>query len=175
MDMRICISGSLFEEVCMKLKLIDALDVMGMGGYIDLQTMEYIHPQWYTRKFEKERGLTSEDYERFSKTPERYLKPPLLRGTPLACMTALQMGVPRDKLVEMGFCKEDFGEIFCYDRPLEKEDAYECTDAERRARKALDNYMRSTGKYFAFLTKKSENTQAIVRKWFEEQGIELCE
>ena len=157
----------------MKLKLIDALDVLGMGGYIDLQTMEYIHPQWYTQKFEKERGLTNEDYERFSKTPERYLKPPLLRSTPLACLTALQMGVPRDKLMEMGFNKEECWEIFCSDRPVEKEDAYECTDAEISARKALDNYMRSTGKYLAFLTKKRENAQAIARKWFGEQGIEL--
>ena len=159
----------------MKLRLINALDVLGMGGYIDLQTMEYIHPQWYTQKSEKERGLTSKDYRRFAEMPERYLKPPLLRSTPLACLTALQMGVPLDKLLEMGFNKEEYWEILCFDRPLEKDDAYERTDAERNARKALDDHMRSRGEYLAFLTKKSENAQAIARKWFERQGIELYE
>ena len=106
--------------------------------------------------------------------PERYLKPPLLRSTPLACLAALQMGVPLDKLLEMGFNKEEYWEILCFDRPLEKDDAYERTDAERNACKALDDHMRSRGEYLAFLMKTSENAQEIARKWFERQGIELC-
>ena len=159
----------------MELKLIDALDVLGMGGYIDLQSMEYIHPQWYNQEFESEKGLTKEDYQRFAKTPERYLKPPLVKSTTLACLTALQMGVSCDELAEMGFNKEEYWEILRFDRPLEKEDTYECTDAELNARKALDNYMRSIGKYQTFLMKKSEIFQTIAQKWFEEQGIELYE
>lgn len=79
------------------------------------------------------------------------------------------------ELAEMGFNKEEYWEILRFDRPLEKEDTYECTDAELNARKALDNYMRSIGKYQTFLMKKSEIFQTIAQKWFEEQGIELYE
>ena len=42
------------------------------------------------------------------------------------------MGVPLDKLLEMGFNKEEYWEILCFDRPLEKDDAYERTDAEKK-------------------------------------------
>ena len=37
----------------MKLRLINALDVLGMGGYIDLQTMEYIHPNGILKNLRK--------------------------------------------------------------------------------------------------------------------------
>ena len=55
-----------------KLKRMDEPDVLGMGGCMNLQTVEYIHPQWYTREFARERGLTGGDWQRFSQIPERY-------------------------------------------------------------------------------------------------------
>ena len=44
-----------------KLKRMDEPDVLGMGDCMNLQTVEYIHPQWYTREFARERGLTGGD------------------------------------------------------------------------------------------------------------------
>ena len=55
-----------------KLKRMDEPDVLGMGDCMNLQTVEYIHPQWYTREFARERGLTGGDWQRFSQIPERY-------------------------------------------------------------------------------------------------------
>ncbi len=40
----------------MKVRAIDAIDSMGLGGYIDRDTGKYIPPQWYIERFEEMKG-----------------------------------------------------------------------------------------------------------------------
>ena len=81
----------------MKVRAIDAVDSMGLGGYIDRDTGKYIPPQWYIERFEEMKGSYSAlDYQRFENNPDRYLKPPIFRMVGGEYMDIVKAGTKRE-------------------------------------------------------------------------------
>lgn len=158
----------------MKIRWIDAIDVFGQGGYIDLQTMKYIAPKWFSDLCpENNTGYSDEDYISFSQNPDRFMTPPIIRLSGLHCCSAMKMGMTREELVQIGFDKNEYWDIFI---PRKKGDndnwLYECSDAEWNSIKAIDAYMISNGKYYAYLMKDNEVMKSIIQSWLSQHGID---
>lgn len=161
----------------MAIRLIDAVDSMGNGGYIDLLQERYIPPMWFSELCEENNtGFTAEDYDEFERNPARYLKPPIIRVVAVWGITALQMGITREQLIQWGMNKEEYWEIFL---PRQTDDnsryCYRYTDAEKVVIETIDEFMLSINQYNAFMRKKNELICEIVTKWMHEHGVSLIE
>ena len=100
----------------MKIRWIDAIDAFSQGGYIDLETMHYIAPKWFSDLCpENDTGLSESDYEEIAKSPERYLKVPIFTLCGVACRVAIKMGIKYNDLVRVGMNKEEYWAIFLPD------------------------------------------------------------
>ena len=160
----------------MKIALIDVIDLMGIGGYWDRQTGKYIPPKWQADECYPERGLTSEDYQRFAANPDRYLKSPVLRLGGVDCKAAIAMGnITREQLMELGYKRPEQWELF-YREPTTVEGATpRCPDEDWEASKRVDEYMREHGGgevYMAYIIMKSDIVNQLVRDWLTQHGIE---
>ena len=97
----------------MKVALIDVMDLMSLGGYLDRQTGKYIPPKWQADECYPDLGLTSEDYQRFAANPDRYLTSPVVRLSGAVCKNAMAMGnITREQLMELGFKRPEQWELF---------------------------------------------------------------
>ena len=160
----------------MKVALIDAIDLMGIGGYLDRQTGQYIRPKWQVDACYPELGLMSEDYQRFAANPDRYLTGPVMRLSGVVCKTAIAMGnITREQLMELGFKQPEQWELF-YREPTTVEGAApRCPDEDWEASKRVTDYMREHGGgavYMAYIIMKSDIVNQLVRDWLTQHGIE---
>ena len=97
----------------MKIRWIDAIDAFSHGGYIDLETMHYIAPKWFSDLCpENDTGLSESDYEEIAKAPERYLRVPIFRMCGIRCIAAIEMGMTRDELIRLGMKKKEYWDVF---------------------------------------------------------------
>ena len=160
----------------MKAALLDVIDLMGIGGYLDRQTGQYIRPKWQVDACYPELGLTSEDYQRFAANPDRYLTSPVVRLSGVVCKTAIAMGnITREQLMELGFKQPEQWELF-YREPTTVEGAApRCPDEDWEASKRVTDYMREHGGgavYMAYIIMKSDIVNQLVRDWLTQHGIE---
>ena len=160
----------------MKAALLDVIDLMGIGGYLDRQTGQYIRPKWQVDACYPELGLTSEDYQRFAANPDRYLTGPVMRLSGVVCKTAIAMGnITREQLMELGFKQPEQWELF-YREPTTVEGAApRCPDEDWEASKRVTDYMREHGGgavYMAYIIMKSDIVNQLVRDWLTQHGIE---
>lgn len=157
----------------MKIALIDAIDLLDHGGYIDRQTGKYIPPKWQADECYPELGLTSEDYQRFDANPDRYLKSPVLRLGGVDCKAAIAMGnITREQLMELGYKRPEQWELF-YREPTTVEGAApRCTDEDWEASKRVDEYMREHGVLWEYSAKRTELSIQLVKDWIAQHGLE---
>ena len=161
----------------MKIRMIDALDSMRFGGYIDQETGTYIPPLWWLDRFDETKNMYSgNQFQAFENNPNRFLKPPILRMLGLDYEIALSMGLKEEQFDEWGMKKEYracFYERvpFDYDKP----ELYECTDEERTISKALGKYMWENNMYNEYLQQSEKNMLRIVQTWMKNHGIEITE
>ena len=161
----------------MAIRLIDAVDSMVIGGYIDLLQERYIPPMWFSELCEENNtGFTAEDYDEFERNPARYLKPPVVHSVALRGIAAGRMGITQEQLCQWGMNKGEYWEIFYPHQPGDNyRYCYRYSDAEGNIMHAIDNYMLSIGQYNAFASKESEVLCEIVTKWMHEHGVSLIE
>lgn len=161
----------------MAVRLIDAVDSMGNGGYIDLVQERYIPPKWFSELCEENyTGFTAEDYDEFEGNPTRYLKPPIVRVIAGLGLTALQMGITREQLKQCGMDKDEYWEIFIPRQPGDNEHyCYRYSEAEGAAIRKIEHLMYSIDQYNLFMRKKNEILCEIVTKWMHEHGVSLIE
>ncbi len=161
----------------MAIRLIDAVDSMGNGGYIDLLQDRYIPPKWFSELCEENNsGFTAEDYVEFDRDPVRYLKPPIIRVTAVWGLTALRMGITMEQLSQCGMGKKEYWEVFLARQADDNEHyCYRYSDAEESAIHAIENLMLSKEQYNLFMRNKNEVLCEIVTEWMQEHDIHLVE
>ena len=157
----------------MKIALIDAIDLLDHGGYIDRQTGKYIPPKWQADECYPELGLTSEDYQRFDANPDRYLTSLVVRFSGVDCKAAMAMGnITREQLMEFGYKQPEQWELF-YREPTTVEGAApRCTDEDWEASKRVDEYMREHGVLWEYSAKRTELSIQLVKDWIAQHGLE---
>lgn len=160
----------------MKAALLDVIDLMGIGGYLDRQTGQYIRPKWQVDACYPELGLTSEDYQRFAANPDRYLTSPVVRLSGVVCKNAIAMGnITREQLMELGFKQPEQWELFYREPQTVEGTVPRCTDEDWEASKRVTDYMREHGGgavYMAYIIMKSDIVNQLVRDWLTQHGIE---
>lgn len=161
----------------MKVRAIDAVDSMGLGGYIDRDTGKYIPPQWYIERFEEMKGsYSASDYQRFENNPDRYLKPPIFHRVGNKYVVALSMGITEEQLKKWGM-KEEYKKDFYERVPFDynRTDLYQATDEEWAISKAIRSYFFNNGRYNEYDRKHHERLIYVMKKWMHEHGIEIIE
>ena len=161
----------------MKIRMINALDSMRFGGYIDRETGTYIPPLWWLKRFEEMVSLYSEnDYQYYENNPNRFLKPPILRMIGLDYELALSMGLKKEQFEEWGM-KKEYCALFYERMPFDynRPEIYECTNEERAISKALDKYMWENNLYNEYLLQREKIMLQIVKMWMTEHEIETTE
>lgn len=148
---------------------------MENGGYIDIVQERYIPPMWFSEMCEENRtGFTSKEYNEFENNPKRYLKPPIIHIVAVWGITALQMGLAREQLVQWGMDKKEYWEILL---PRQAGDNdyyhYRYTDMERTIIDTIDRFMFSANQYNEFMRRKNEVICKIVTDWMSKHGIPL--
>ena len=161
----------------MAVRIIDAIDSMGNGGYIDLCNDRYIPPKWFSDLCEANNtGFTAEDYESFERDSARYLKPPIIHAIAIWGLAALQMGVSREQLRQYGMIKEEYWEIYLPRQSGDNERyCYQSTDTEEAVINEIEKNLFSSDKYNLFMCKTSEILCEIVIEWMREHGVSLIE
>ena len=160
----------------MKVALVDVMDLMSLGGYLDRQTGKYIPPKWQADECYPELGLTSEDYQRFAANPDRYLTSPVLRLGGVDCKAAMAMGnITREQLMELGYKQPEQWELF-YREPTTVEGAApRCPDEDWQASNRVDDYMRKHGGgevYTAYSKISSNIIVQLAKEWIAQHGLE---
>ena len=161
----------------MAIRLIDAIDSMGNGGYIDLLKDRYIPPKWFSELCEENyTGFTEEDYNEFERNPMRYLKPPIVRVIAVWGLTAKKMGISQEQLRLLGMDKGEYWDILLPRQPGDNERyCYRYTEAEEASIKAIEEFMLSQEKYNEFMIKKDEILREIVVEWMRKHNISVTE
>lgn len=161
----------------MAIHLIDAIDSMGNGGYIDLLKDRYIPPKWFSEQCEENyTGFTEENYNEFERDPARYLKPPIVRIVAIWGLTAMKMGISQEQLRLLGMDKEEYWDVFLSRQPGDNDRyCYRGTKTEEDAIKAIEEFMWSQGRYNEFMIKKNEILCEIVVEWMREHKISIAE
>ena len=157
----------------MKVALVDVMDLMSLGGYLDRQTGKYIPPKWQADECYPELGLTSEDYQRFAANPDRYLTSPVVRLSGVVCKNAMAMGnITREQLMKLGFKRPEQWELF-YKEPTTVEGATpRCPDEDWEASKRVADYMRERGVYGDYFTMYSNPFIQLAKEWIAQHGLE---
>lgn len=161
----------------MAIRLIDAMDSMGNGGYIDLLKDCYIPPKWFSELCQENyTGFTEEDYNEFESNPMRYLKPPIVRVISVWGLTAMKMGVSQEQLRLLGIGKGECCDVLLPRKPGDNERyCYRYTEAEEASIKAIEEFMLSQEKYNEFIIKKDEILREIVVEWMRKHNISITE
>ncbi len=159
----------------MKAALLDVIDLMGIGGYLDRQTGQYIRPKWQVDACYPELGLTSEDYQRFAANPDRYLTSPVVRLSGVVCKNAMAMGnITREQLMELGYKQPEQWELFYREPQTVEGTVPRCTDEDWEASKRVDDYMRKHGGevYIAYSKIGSNIVVQLAKEWIAQHGLE---
>ena len=161
----------------MAIRLVDAIDSMGNGGYIDIIKNCYIPPKWFSELCEENNsGFTAEDYDEFERAPMRYLKLPIVRVTAVWGLTAMRMGVTQEQLNQCGMGKKEYWDVYLDRHPGDNERyCYRYSDAEESAIRAIEKLMVLKGQYNLFMLNKNEVLREIVTGWMQDHGISLSE
>ena len=159
----------------MKVNLLDAIDIFGNGGYIDLHNMRYIPQKWYWEMFpDSAPDMTVEKYRQIPNSKECYLTTPRLKSTGIVCITALNMGLSNEALLHLGAKDNKYWDLFVSSEDIDDgTNTYRSSDEEWAFVKNVEKYMRSIGKYNDYCSEKSNVIQKTVKNWFFERGIEI--
>lgn len=160
----------------MKVKQIDAVDIFGSGGYIDLSSMRYIPQRWYWEMFpDSAPDMTDEKYRQIHNCKERYLTTPRFNSTGITCAIALKLGVSRETLYQLGAKDDDdFWKLIKDDKNFDGgTDDCSLTDEEWEFKKAVKRHLWSIRKYNTFCFENGKMVVEIATQWFNEHGIEV--
>lgn len=159
----------------MAIRLIDAMDSMSNGGYIDLLQDRYIPPKWFSEQCEENNtGFVAEDYNEFENNPDRYLKPPIVRGTAIWGITAMRMGVTQEQLSRIGMDQDEYWDIFRSRQTGDNEHfCYRKTQAEKDVIKSIERFMWTHERYNEFMIKKNEILCEIVADWMQKHEVSV--
>lgn len=150
----------------MEIGMIDALDLIGGGGYVDLETGECIRPYRFSMLCEANyNGYSMKDYEYFRSHPERYLNVPCLRCG-FECPIAIESGISKEELESVGMNKKEYWEVW---EPHEDE-VYtnsHCSDEEWEILKYIEERMIEEDILRQYESLVSERTENITKEWFE--------
>lgn len=157
----------------MQIGMIDALDLIGGGGYVDLETGECIRPYWFSMLCEDNyNGYSMKDYEYFRSHPERYLNVPRLRLCGFECPIAVEFGISKEELESVGMNKKEYWEVW---EPHEDE-VYtnsHCSDEEWEILKYLKKRMIEEDILRQYESLVSERMENITKEWFKEHGVDV--
>lgn len=153
----------------MELKLIEAIDFFGMGGYIDMDSQQYLPPGSMSIGQEL---MPNDDSVKLVSMHE-YLVAPVIRSTYISYMAARQLGVSHDLLVTLGFTVDQYQDAFypLVNASSLRKDGY--SDAEWAVIESVDDYMREIGQYKVYLGKKLELRHALIINWLSEHGVKV--
>ena len=155
----------------MKIRWIDAMDAFSHGGYIDLETMHYIAPKWFSDLCpENDTGLSESDYEEIAKAPERYLRVPIFRMCGIRCIAAIEMGMTRDELIRLGMKKKEYWEVFL---PANCDGSSICNNEEWNVKKSIDEHMIEHHKFLDFNKRYTQLLDIQISEWLNKYGIQL--
>ena len=159
----------------MKISMIDAIDAFGIGGFIDLETLKWIGPKWFSELHPANNtGLTDGDYAQIITNSTRYLKTPVCRTIGLACSAALQMGMPRGLLVDLGMTKDEYWDIFHVQKENDNEESqYGMCDEEWAVIDGIKDYMLTNKMYNQYIFEKNALYKKIIRDWLVCHGLEV--
>ena len=160
-----------------RIKMWEAIDSLGFGGYIELATGRYIPAEWYSnqqKEPEFQTGLSHEDYMRLDADMVNYLRVPVFRCSVLAARTALSMGVSREKLIELGMNKTVYWDLF-HPNDQGVEHGCEFPDDEWAPTINIRRYMQENDRYIEYGKKNLELAKHYVREWYAVYGIEVVD
>lgn len=179
----------------MNVRMIDAISFFEKGGFIDLQTGQYILPKNFKERMDRLRlGIDSSsakqialqnalgtilelsEYEAIEKDDGRYITaPPVIRPSGVHCAAAEKLGLSRDHLIAFGFRQNDCWNFFYPCKVDENLSGNIIAPEDEDASAHLDEYMRQHGLYPAYIKMCIAIRHDIMRDWLLKHGVEVCE
>jgi len=176
------------QEDYMKIAWKDARQLFDFGGFIDLETGEYIFSKW---RYDSLRQLamqfqdcevpsifpvkdyTVDDYKRFACEKDRYLRIADFNSTAILREAALHIGISEEQLSGMGFNNEDTNNIMF---PVLEEAIFDhhiltCEDS-LVVKNNLFEFVRSNHMYVRLMSEYSRLWKDLMKNWLTEHGID---
>lgn len=177
----------------MNVRMVDAINFFDKGGFIDLQTGQYILPKYFRERFDHlilDNNLSFEkqlawqeafgtivelsDYEYIERDSKRYISaPPVIRPSGIHCAAAKKLGLTREYLSTLGFTHNDCWDFFY---PCKMDENLSCDilrTEDENASERLTEYMRQHDLYSNYIKTCIAVRHEIIRDWLMQRGIEV--
>lgn len=158
----------------MVIKLLDAIDFFGRGGFLDTHTGTYIPPADYLPMRKKViPETTTPDYTIVKENPARFLEAPVINQMAVDWHVALGLGIPVETLYLLGFSEEECRDCFfsVEDSRLLRTNGY--NSKQWSAIHALIEYEGANGLASEAMEAETNYRQQLMRNWLQMHGISI--
>lgn len=158
----------------MTIKIIDVIDAICIGGFIDIETGKWIPPWEYTQLSEYNRSeLSFKDYEAIMENPERYVSLPCIDHNNMVCDICAKIGIDKSVLIACGYDPTKHDHVADAGNRKDNNLCRVLTEQELKAADCLHDYLVSTPLYLDYIGLRDKYIITIGKEYLSKYGVEV--